>query len=380
MAESMTSRQRLLAILRGQPTDRIGCTMMGVRTWNAEWRAKRHGSYRRVIDAVWEQGDWITPIGYENGFYDSVAPLRMQTAKQAVAGHENVLHEVTVVEGPRGPLRQVVAVDQASGLPMTVEHYLKTPSDAENFLAMRSEPPQPAIDRFLERDRQIGGRGIVMIGFTDAVGHLHDLMGTQTLAMWSIEHRDVLHRLLAELNRRKLAVMKHLASTGLYAKMPVLLGYTGPEIVLPPLHGPEDFRDFCLRYNKPVHDVIHESGGFVHVHSHGSVSKVLEDFVEMGADMLHPVEAPPMGDTPLADAKRRIGARVVIEGNVQISHVMEEEPEAFRRRVEAVIAEGKPGGRFCLCPTASPYAVEMSDRATTNYLALLELAQSAGRY
>jgi hypothetical protein len=380
MTKPMTSRERLLAILRGQPTDRIGCTMMGVRVWNPEWRAAKHPSYQRVIDATWERGDWITPIGYEGGFFDSVAPLRTHTTERAAPGHESFLHHETVVEAPRGPLRQVIAEDRSSGLPMTVEHYLKTPEDAENFLAMPSQPPQPTIERFLERDRLIGGRGIVMIGFTDAAGHLHELMGSETLAFWSVEHRDLLHRLLAELTGRKLELMKHLASTGLYAKMPVLFGYTGPEIVLPPLHPPQDFRDFCLRYNKPIHDLIHEAGGHVHVHSHGSVGQVLEDFAEMGTDILHPVEAPPMGNAPLADAKRRIGGRVVIEGNVQIADVMEEEPAAFRRRVERVIAEGKPGGRFCLCPTASPYAVEMSDRATTNYLALIELAQTVGRY
>lgn len=135
-----------------------------------------------------------------------------------------------------------------------------------------------------------------------------------------------------------------------------------------------------MRYNKPLHDLIHDAGGFVHVHSHGSVGEVLEDFADTGTDMLHPVEPPPMGNAPLLDAKRRIGDRVVIEGNVQISDVMEEEPSLFRRRVEQVIAEGRPGGRFCLCPTASPYAVVMSQRATENYLTLIELAETAGRY
>jgi hypothetical protein len=376
----MTSRERLLAILRGQPTDRIGCTMMGVRVWNDEWRAKRHASYRRVIDAVWEHGDWLTPIGYERGFYDSVAPIAQRSWTEPVPGHEGVVHEVTVVEAPRGPLRQVVATDMAAGLPMTVEHFAKTPADAENFLALPAEHPQPTAERLLERDRLIGLRGLVLLGVTDAVDDLFELLGSETLAVWSIEHRDLVHRLLAEFSRRKLAVVKHFISTGVFRKMPVVVGRAGPEVVLPPLHSPEDFRDFWVRYNKPLHDLVHDAGGFVHVHSHGSVGKVLEDFADTGTDMLHPVEAPPMGDAPLADAKRRIGGRVVIEGNVQIGDVMGEEPAAFRRRVEAVIAEGKPGGRFCLCPTASPYAVEMSGRATTNYLALLELAQTAGRY
>jgi len=100
----------------------------------------------------------------------------------------------------------------------------------------------------------------------------------------------------------------------------------------------------------------------------------------MGTDMLHPVEAPPMGDTPLLEAKRRIGDRVTLEGNVQMADVMEEEPRAFRRRLQQVVAEGRPGGRFCLCPTASPYAVELSQRTLQNYLTLIDVVLKDGRY
>ena len=101
----------------------------------------------------------------------------------------------------------------------------------------------------------------------------------------------------------------------------------------------------------------------------------------MGVEADHDaVEAPPLGDTPLAEAKRRIGHRVTIEGNVEISRLLDEEPAAFRRRIEQTIADGKPGGRFALCPTASPYPVELSPTAVRNYLTMIDVTLEQGRY
>jgi uroporphyrinogen-III decarboxylase len=377
--KTMTSRQRLLALLRGQPTDRIGNTLRGLRPWDARRCGLLHESYRPLVEAARQHGDWIAPIGLETGFYGSVAPLQRRDSVRPPADGETVEHRVTEVAGPRGTLREVVAFDRVQQLSMTVEHFIKTPEDAETFLALDYAAPRPDVAGVLAMDRRIGERGLVMVGFTDPVGMLHSLVGTETLAFWSFEHRDLLHRLLTELARRTMDFLKHVAG-GLRGRATLIYGYTGPEVVVPPLHPPEDFRDLCYRYDRPINDLVHEAGGFVHVHCHGSIGKLLESLADMGTDFLHPVEAPPMGDTPLVEAKRRIGDRVVLEGNVQIADVMEEEPAAFRRRVERTVAEGKPGGRFCLCPTASPYAVELSDRALRNYLTLIEVAETEGRY
>lgn len=376
----MTSRERLLALLRGGPTDRIGIQMRGVCPWSEAWCAARHASFRPLVDAVREHGDWEAMCGFDWGLASSAMPPCREFVEE-VPGHGDVEHHVTVIEGPKGPLRQTVAYSRVGHPRMTVEYFCKTPEDAENLLELPYVPLTPDVGKFLDLDRQVGDRGLVLIIIgSDPVGDLHELLGTETLAFWSVEHRDLLHRMMAEFLRRKLDIVGHLAASGLAERMPVWIGHTGAEVVVPPLAGPADFRDFVVRYDKPLHEAIHAMGGFVHVHCHGSIRRLLEDFVEMGVDMLHPVEAPPLGDTPLEEAKRRIGGRVTIEGNVEISRVLDEEPGAFRRRVEQTVADGKPGGRFAICPTASPYPVELSDRAVRNYLTIIDVALEQGRY
>ncbi len=103
-------------------------------------------------------------------------------------------------------------------------------------------------------------------------------------------------------------------------------------------------------------------------------------YFNMGLDMLQPIEAPPEGDMTMAEATRRIGEKFVIEGNVQISRFTDQPPEAFGRLVAQTVAEGKRSRRFVLCPTASPYSTEISDRVVQNYLTFIDVALAEGGY
>ena len=378
----MTSRERLLALLKGEPTDRIGVHVLGVRPWTSWWmRDCFRPSYAPLVELVRTTSDVLSGIGYESGFCYTMTPLKVTKHIEDVPDHPELEHHVTVIEAPHGPLRQVVAMHKVNREPMHVEHYVKTPDDAENLLAIPYVAPRPDVAPMIELDRRLGDRGLVMIGTgMDPIGMVHGLLGTERMALWSVEHRDLMHRLCREFLRRLLDVIGHFNSSGIHDAMPVLFFYTGPEIVAPPIHGPGDFHDFHTRYATELHAAMHEGGAYVRVHCHGRLSKVLEDFVASGVDILQPLECPPEGDVLLPDAKRRIGDKLVIEGNLQFARLITDPPDVFRRLVERTVAEGKPGGRFILCPTASPYMHELPDHVIENYRTMVEVALTAGRY
>lgn len=377
----MTSRERLLALLRGEPTDRIGVSLMGVRVFTPWWMANRHRSYAPLVERVRRHGDVLSGIGLETGFFGTAAPLEIHKRAELAEGHENVEYRITEVTAPHGTLRAVDAWHTVQQLNMPHEHFIKTPDDAENLLAIPYVAPQVDLAPVIERDRQIGPRGLVMIGIgSNPIGDVHALFGTERLALWSFEHRDLLHRLLAELLRRKLDLVRAVGASGLAREMPVLWTHVGAEAVVPPLAGPADFYDFCVRYDAELHAAMHHMGGYVRVHSHGSLSKVIEGFAEAGTDILQPVEPPPGGDITLAEAKRRVGRRLVLEGNIQFARLADEPPEAFRDLVRQAVAEGKPGGRFILSPTASPYWPVLPERALENYRTMIDVALTDGRY
>ncbi len=244
------------------------------------------------------------------------------------------------------------------------------------FLSLPFEPPAIDLDRYRAILERIGDRGIVLAAVGDPINYVHDLMGTERLAVWSIERRGLIVELLGLFTDRLTRILRQAIRLGVG---PYFADY-GQEYVVPPIHSPRDFRNFVARYDRPLHDLVHEAGGYVHSHSHGSVGAILEDFADAGTDVLHPLEAPPMGNVDLADAKRRIGDRVTLEGNIEMDCVLREDPEAFAARCRDVIAAAKPGGRFILCPTASPYPCRLSQTAVRNYLTMIHLARTLGMY
>ena len=67
---------------------------------------------------------------------------------------------------------------------------------------------------------------------------------------------------------------------------------------------------------------------------------VLEEFKEIGMDMLHPIEAPPMGDCTLTQAREVLGENVVFVGNVQVGDIFSKSKEELRQiRTENILAE-----------------------------------------
>ena len=95
---------------------------------------------------------------------------------------------------------------------------------------------------------------------------------------------------------------------------------------------------------------------------------VFESFVEMGVDVLTPLEPPPMGDVSLEEAFGRVSDRMGLEGNIETHELM----TATRERMcdliyEAIQAGG--GRRFILCPSSGymewPYP---EDRLIENLL------------
>ena len=234
---------------------------------------------------------------------------------------------VTVVHTPAGDLQAGDLVSLRGQPGMAESFLLKSRQDAERYLSL--PPPEIGGDLsgFFAAEREVGGRGIVdvKLGLNPA-GFAADLFGSEEFAVASVTDREVLHALCARRTGTLLRLVKFLAAAGAgpYFSM------EGEEYVVPPLHGPEDFRDFNLRYDRPILDLVHGAGGRMHIHCHGSVKKVLPMFAEMAVDVLHPLEAPPMGDVTPAEAGELLGGRVCLEGNIQIAAMYEQTPGQVR--------------------------------------------------
>jgi hypothetical protein len=275
-----------------------------------------------------------------------------------------------ILHTPRGDLQRsfLVSLKGQPGLHQTF--FVNSPDDAEKYLSL----PVPKIEgdtrSFLSVDAGVGERGIadVGLGFNPA-GFVAELCGSENFALMSVTDRGVLHRLCERQMNIMLRRVRFLLGDGVGPFFSML----GEEYIVPPLHGPRDFHDFNVKYDKPIINLIHEAGGRVHIHCHGSIKTVFQGFIDMGTDVLHPFEPPPQGDILAHEAKELARDRMCLEGNIQIHRMYEATPEEIRQETAELIASAFDDGKgLIVCPSASPYIRGNGETCFPQYKAMID--------
>ena len=129
---------------------------------------------------------------------------------------------------------------------------------------------------------------------------------------------------------------------------------------------------------KPIHaDYIQfikeRTGAKVFFHTDGDVFDLVEDFIEIGVDILNPVQTSAGRMSDLVELKRRVRGRLVLCGAIDTHAVLPHgTPEDVRREVRRVIDILGPGGGYML---ASVHTI-MNDVPPENILAMVDAARA----
>jgi len=374
----MTGRERLLTALRGGTPDRVPIWLWGMRPG----LPPMHASIQPVVDAYMARSDLLVWWGGGAGQFLSAAevPAHTETRPSALPDYNE---SVTTWQTPAGELTQITYTSPEGRPGYVHKHMLETPEDVRRFLSVEYIPPRPDCASFFERDAELGDQGLMLAQtLCDPMYALNRLTGSEIFALWSLEERAMIDELVAILLERVLDYVRRLIEQGVGP----VFGYVGPELCMPPLQSPSDFERWVVEPDRQIADLIHDAGGMMLVHCHGGLDPILEGFVRMGADALHPIEPPApdgsglQGGVTMADAKRRVGDDLCIVGNVQ-HHEIEVAPhEAFREMIAETVRAGMEGGGFILSPTATVGGwPTMTDHARENWLAMLDVALEVGR-
>jgi hypothetical protein len=283
---------------------------------------------------------------------------------------------VTILRTPAGELRSSRRVSLKGQPGMVDQHLLEGREDARKYLSLPEPEIGGDVSGFFDARSEVGEAGIAEagLGFNPA-GFVAELFGSTNFALMCATDRDMLHALC----RRRMETTLRLVRYLLERDVGPFFSMLGEEYLTPPLHGPRDFDEFNVRYDRPILDLIHEAGGRVHIHCHGRIKKVFGGFVEMRADVLHPFEAPPMGDITPAEAKEMGRGRICLEGNIQISDMYESTPEEIREQTSRLIEEAFDDRRgLIVCPTASPYIRGAGEQCFPQYKAMIDTVLEAG--
>jgi uroporphyrinogen decarboxylase len=136
------------------------------------------------------------------------------------------------------------------------------------------------------------------------------------------------------------------------------------------------------RVLKPIHaDYIafikERTQAKVFFHTDGDVFDLVEDFIEIGVDILNPIQTSAGKMANLAELKRRFGSRLTLCGAVDTHRILPfGAPEEVQQEVRRVIEVLGPGGGYML---ASVHTI-MHDVPADNILAMVDAVEAFGRY
>ncbi|MEI7743221.1 MAG: uroporphyrinogen decarboxylase family protein [Chloroflexota bacterium] len=136
------------------------------------------------------------------------------------------------------------------------------------------------------------------------------------------------------------------------------------------------------RILKPIHaDLIAfikaRTAAPVVFHTDGDVYDLMGDFIEIGVDVLNPVQASAGGMSDFAGLKRRFGDSLVFCGGMDTHHVLPHgTPAEVRAEVQRVIGTLGAGGGYML---GAVHTV-MGDVPAENVLAMVDAVEELGRY
>ncbi|MBN1965108.1 MAG: hypothetical protein JW910_10700 [Anaerolineae bacterium] len=142
------------------------------------------------------------------------------------------------------------------------------------------------------------------------------------------------------------------------------------------LISPQMFERFIMPALRQLVGTIraHNPALKIMLHSDGHIAALLPYFVELGIDVVHPLE--PVAAADLDAIKAEYGDRLAFLGGIDISHAMPGTQDMVRAEVARRITQLAPGGGYVLVPCNHLQA----DVPPENVVALFEAAHELGRY
>jgi len=406
----MTSRERLMATLRGEPVDRPAVNFYEIGGFKVdpsdpdEFNVYNDPTWQPLLQLAEEQTDLIRmrssvrPRSHEVEMsLDKRRPVRNSAGEKTIEQKAKIsngtraancrdeffqtekymedgrrFRRVTLKIGDRtmtSLTRRSPEVDTI----WTIEHLLKSIDDLKAYLQLPDEvfAEQVSAANLVEEDKKLGDRGIVMVDTEDPICAAAYLFSMEDFTIVALTEQKLFHRLLEKLSGHIYTRTEETAK----AFGGHLWRIYGPEYATEPYLPPHLFKEYVVRYTGPMVETIGKYGGFARIHCHGRIRAVLDYIVEMGAAAIEPIEPPPQGDVELEYVRREYGRELVLFGNIEIADVENKEPSEFEKLVEKTLKDGTigEGKGFVLMPSSAPTGREITPRMMANYQTMIRL-------
>jgi uroporphyrinogen-III decarboxylase len=390
----VSSRRAMAAYGRGQ-ADRI--PVASPISWGAggDIDRDRPGGWRadpgfiRLARLVQQHCDALPPyntVSLPNGLFsrtvsyqrfceasdEFIEMLPPQKTSAIRTRHAAILHT------PKGDLNYAHDVDDGIETTWDMIKPINCPADVEKMLSVPNRftpPPAADFEPFRAYRREMGDDCIGGAGVNCMVAMLCAMMPYQLLLEWTATEPGLLRHLADAWLERTWQRVECMLANGVGP----FWHFNGVERATPPMMGPRQWAEWVEPYDGEIMHRIKaaDPNALIHVHCHGRVATVLNSFMAMGVDSTDPVEPPPQGDIEFAEARRRVGERMTLYGNIEFVDMETREPDEIERKVRQAI-EQSGRSRTVLYLSATPHERHTA-RQLANAERYIEAAVKFGR-
>ncbi len=252
-----------------------------------------------------------------------------------------------VIHTPKGDLSQTLVTVYGSreyGFFGWKEHFVKTERDLDLF--EEYEPPL-AFDiaaRMMQAFEAVGEDGIVAPWLPDCpFNQGFYLRGLEPMLTDALTDFNFFDRLMSFRGRQSLTLIPEVIAGR------ADLGCVGANVGNARLVSLAFYDRYIAPYDQAYVRAIEQAGLPVLFHNCGYSMPFLESYAGLGCRALESLTPPPNADGDLAEAKRQVGDRLVLVGNIdQINLLRTGTPDEIERTVRDTVEAGMPGGGFVL--------------------------------
>jgi len=193
-----------------------------------------------------------------------------------------------------------------------------------------------------------------------------NLRGQERAFMDLIEHPEIVHYCLD-----KLFDLAYQNTVRIYEAIPgrVMISYVAEDMGSQEslLFSPAQIREFLIPRMKRMMDLAHSAGAYVFFHSDGAVRRILPDMIEAGIDVLNPIQWRCSG-MEREGLKRDFGDRILFHGGMDNQYTLPfGTVDEVRQEVRDNLRILGAGGGYILAPCHNIQAVSPPENIVAMY-------------
>jgi len=341
----MTSKERMTGVIRRKPVDRLPATpdfcysfpmrVSGLSTWDIwgphptvpMWKVRVDAHRKFGLDA------WVVA---EFGLLSAV-----EVEEKTEARDDDRISVRYTYHTRSGDLSEVVTFPKYDAAWIT-EHPIKSlDRDIPRLMEVLDYDPAKRVDRakIIETVEGVGESGLVVALAEPSLNWWFDRRGYENALYDMIDRVDFLGDVWSRYHG---LVLKHIK---VCAELGIDMILTGGAFTSMRMISPAWFERYVVPDLRNIARASHECGLPCEMMD-GTCNETLEMIASAGIDGAENLEKPPMGHIDLADAKRRVGDKMFLKGNVDpVGAMLKGTPQDVDREVrEAIEAAGRDGG------------------------------------